>query len=90
MNKLKFWKWLLKTSERKFRVAHLDKYKNDVKCSNCNTWFSLSGIDYKHEHLEEPDFGFHIRCGKCGEQTYYNAVIAPVLIRCDKNGVPVE
>jgi len=85
----KFYKWLFKWSRRKVRSSYLSKYGADIKCPNCNKWFSVSGLDYKHVHLSEPEWGFHVKCGKCGGESYWNAVAAPVLLACDEKGSPL-
>lgn len=86
---MKFWKWLHKISKQKVKEQHLNKYHNDIKCPNCKEWFSISGVENKHECLSKPDFGFHVKCGKCSHQSYWNAVAAPVLLRCDEKGTPL-
>ena len=86
---IKLWKWLYTLSRKKVKQEHLNKYHCDIKCPNCNEWFSISGVNHKHEHISEPDFGFHVRCGQCGHDSYWNAVAAPVLLRCDERGMPL-
>ena len=85
-----FWKWLYKLSKRKVKEAHLKTVGSDIKCPNCKQWFSVSGVEHKHSHMSEPEFGFHIKCGACGHESYWNAVAAPVLLRCDENGTPLK
>lgn len=89
MTKLKLWEWVFKKAREQYREAHMDKYKNDIKCPHCNEWFSVSGIDYKHEHVDEPDFGFHVKCGKCQGESYWNAVAFPFLALCNEKGNPL-
>ena len=86
----KFYKWLYKLSRKKLRQIHSDKYKVDIRCPTCKRWFSESSLFHKHKHVSEPDWGFHIRCGACEHESYWNAEIAPVLIACDKSGVPLK
>ena len=73
----------------KVRKAHLAKYKNDIKCTNCNEWYSISGLKYKHEY-KSLDFGYSATCGQCGKTTYWNTQIAPVPFLCDENGIPLS
>lgn len=90
MSKLKFYTWLMKFSKKKFREAHLDEYKNDIKCSGCNEWFSVTGTEHKHTYIgEQPSFGIRVKCGNCGHVSYWNLEIAPVAIECDKDGKPL-
>jgi hypothetical protein len=53
-------------------------------------WFSISGIKYKHKHLQENDLFISVQCGQCGEISNWSPHIAPVLIRVDDNGNPIE
>jgi hypothetical protein len=87
---IRIYKRLLKFCRNKVREQHLQKYNNDVKCPNCNDWFSLSSLNYKHEHVTNPSWGFHLKCGQCKHESYWNAEIAPVLILCNANGIPLE
>jgi len=84
----KLYTLLYRWSRQKVRTHSLKKHGCDIKCPNCNEWFSVSGIDWKHEHVSEPDWGFHVRCGKCGHESYWNAVAAPILMLCDESGNP--
>jgi hypothetical protein len=89
--KYRFYKKLYKWSRRKFRDAHLDRYKNDIKCPFCKEWFSISGIDYKHEYIKpEPEWGTHVRCGQCGRDSYWNLVAFPFPVRAESNGDPIK
>lgn len=81
----KIFKW----SRKKVREEKLNKYGTDIKCPNCKEWFSVSGVDHKHEHVSEPEFGFHVKCGQCEHESYWNAVAAPVLLNCDEKGNPL-
>lgn len=85
----KFWEYLFKLSKRKVRDAHLDKFKNDARCQVCQEWYSITGLEAKHEHVSEPEWGYKIKCGKCEGITFWNAVAAPVLLRCDSKGNPL-
>lgn len=85
----KLWRWLFKYSRKRIKRSHIEKHHNDIKCPNCKEWFSISGIEYKHSTISQPDFGFHVKCGKCEHESYWNAVAAPVMLLCDKNGSPL-
>lgn len=87
----KFWKWLFKLSRDRFKEAHLDRHKNDIKCPNCNEWFSISGVDYKHEHLDPiNDECSTVKCGKCKHISNWNLCVAPCPILADERGYPIE
>lgn len=84
----KLWVFLYKLSKRKLKDAHMKKFRSDIKCPQCKRWFSETSIFHKHEHVSEPTFGFHLKCGACEGESFWNAEIAPVLIRCNENGIP--
>lgn len=86
---IKFWKWLFNFSRKKFMEEHLKIHHNDIKCINCHEWYSISGIDHKHEVVNDTDWGCSVRCGKCKKVSHYNLAIAPVAIRCNEKGIPV-
>lgn len=86
---MKFWIWLYKYSKKIVKEKSMNKYRSDIKCPNCKEWFSISGVEHEHKHISEPEFGFHVKCGKCGHESYWNAVAAPVLLRCDEKGTPL-
>lgn len=86
---MKFWKWLYRLSRRKIMECHLEKHHNDIKCPNCRQWFSISGVDDKHEHVAEPEWGFSVKCGGCGHISHWNAVAAPVLLLSNEAGTPL-
>lgn len=83
------YKKLHQFSANKVKELHLKKYGADIKCPNCNQWFSISGIGNKHEHVSKPEFGYHVKCGACNHESYWNAVAAPVLLLCDEKGTPL-
>lgn len=82
--------WLVVKSRDVYRNNHLDKYGWDIKCPACNIWFSISGIENRHNTLSRPDFGYHLECGNCGSDSYWNCVHAPVMLLCDGKGVPID
>lgn len=87
----RLWRWLFKYSQKKIRQDHMDTYKNDIKCHGCNTWFSISGVSYKHKYVgKQPDWGVRVKCGQCGFVSNFNLCIAPVAIFCDDNGIPLQ
>lgn len=80
------WKWLFNFSRRKFKEEHLKVHKNDIKCPNCNEWYSISGIDHQHTYADAGDWGAATLCGKCGHLSYWNLVAFPFPVLCDENG----
>jgi len=91
---LKFYENLLKkiihNFENHFRKVHLKRLGTDIKCPNCNEWFSVSGIKYKHHNAKSPDHDYWIcTCGQCGFKSNWSGNIIPGLIRVDDNGNPV-
>lgn len=88
-NKLKLYQRLFLFAEKKHKKEHMKQYGTDIKCPNCNEWFSTSSIKHNHNHVDpQPWFGSHVRCGQCGHDSYWNLMIAPVAIRCDEKGNP--
>lgn len=83
---IKLWSWLYKLSRREIEKSHLNRNYCDVKCPNCKEWFSISGVLHQHEHVSCPEFGYHLRCGQCNHESYWNAVSAPILLLCDSEG----
>jgi hypothetical protein len=81
--------WLFKKSRRLVRDNQLERTRCDIKCPNCREWFSVSAVDYKHEHVSQPEWGFHVKCGQCSYESYWNSVAAPVLLRCNDKGSPL-
>lgn len=84
------WKWLYNLSRDKLKELHIQKHKVDIKCSNCQEWYSISGVRYKHPPILDADWGYTTRCGQCKGYTHWNTEIAPFPVRCDKNGNPFE
>lgn len=77
--------------EKKYKAKHMEIYKNDLKCPNCQEWMSISGLKGNHLSLDHVtvDGVEGIKCGQCGHNSYWNYSIAPVAIRCDFNGTPI-
>ena len=89
MSRLKFWGAVLEYATKHFKEAHLDEHHNDIKCPQCNEWFSVSGLKYKHEHREDLEFNrdlYVAECGQCGYISLWNMSIAPFPVLVDSNG----
>lgn len=83
-------KKIIRALEDHFKTVHLNRVHTDMKCPNCNEWFSVSGIKYKHSLEKEPKHDFSICiCGQCGFKSNWSPHIAPCLIRVDDNGIPI-
>jgi len=61
----------------------------DLKCSGCNKWLSKMGEDI-HIFTRQRDWGYSWECGNCGTISFWNAIIAPVPIRCNEDGNPLN
>lgn len=79
------WERVYKYSKDKVKEAHLIKNGCDIKCPNCNEWFSVSGIEYKHTQ-ESVWFGSSCICGQCNHKSYWNMIAAPVPLLCNESG----
>jgi hypothetical protein len=67
----------------------MDTHHNDIKCVNCNEWYSISGVLYNHT-LVDTTFGVKTVCGQCEHASYWNLDVAPVAILCDNRGNPLK
>lgn len=78
----------MEMAEKIYRKAHLDKWKNDIKCPYCNTWWSDDKdlITLKHSFTVHHEWGDSVKCGKCGYISHWNYVAAPVALLCDDKG----
>lgn len=85
---MKFRIWLYKKAKKMLREAHLRKHGNDIKCSRCNEWFSVSGVEYNHKFRQRPDDVYVVECGKCGHESFWSYSIAPVPVQVCRNGTP--
>lgn len=85
----KFYKWLYLYAEKQLKQLHMEEKRVDIKCTNCNTWYSISGIKHKHESVAL-DFGCKTTCGQCKNETYWNTIAAPVALECDNRGNPTN
>ena len=90
---------LLDKMYRYSRKKLREKVKKDIgvnlRCSNCNTWEDenvLEGYNnaYTSATYNGEEFGYRSVCGRCGQVTYWNAIIAPVVLLCDHTGMPIE
>ena len=82
MNKLiklkdQFLAWLLQYME----TGQKRQYGADIKCPGCKEWFSVSGVNHKHEYLEDMRIGCTVQSDKCGTISNWNLVTAPVPLR---------
>lgn len=86
----KILKFIFIRSRDKIMSRSLNKNHNDIKCPNCNEWFSVSGIEHNHHNKydEDNDF-FRCKCGKCDYTSNWSPSIAPVLVLVDSKGDPV-
>ena len=89
MNMRKFWESVFKFSRKKYREEHMNKYHIDIKCPNCNEWFSITTIDYEYERVAEYEWGDSCKCGKCGYISHWNLCAFPFPALSDENGNPV-
>lgn len=87
---MRFWRWVYLLAERKSKRIHLERHRNDMKCPRCKMWFSISGLKYNHTFGPENDKFIVVQCGQCGCVSNWHPSIAPVLIRVDNDGNPIE
>ena len=83
INKIYLW------SQGKVKENHLKKTGNDIKCPNCNEWFSVSGVKYKHKYENKNTLGYRT-CGQCKHVSIWSYNLAPVAILVDENEVPIK
>ena len=76
-------------SKKKVRENHLKTHKTDIKCTGCNEWYSVSGIEYNHKFASF-DYGYSSVCGKCGKKSHWNTIAAPLALLCDEDGTPIN
>jgi hypothetical protein len=58
--------------EDHYRNVHSMIGNDDIKCSNCNEWFSVTNIRYHHSISESDDNGvFQCECGQCNAVSYW-------------------
>lgn len=85
---MSMWSKIYNYSKEKLREKHLTKYSVDLKCPNCNEWFSISAINYKHLH-EPVWFGSACTCGQCSHKSYWNMTTAAAPLLSDDMGNPL-
>lgn len=63
----------------------------DIKCPNCNEWFAVTAVDHTHrfDTLLDGEV-LKATCGQCKHDSFWNLDIAPVAIRCNEKGIPVQ
>jgi hypothetical protein len=77
-------------SKKRLRKLILHDRKVDTKCHNCNQWDSLVELEYGPSELFETSYGYGVTCANCKDTTYFNIDLAPIPIRCDPNGTPIQ
>lgn len=90
--KFRFWNYLRQKSISKIKDIHSKKYA-DIKCPNCEEWFSISGIDYKHISTKikyNNNIILQCKCGKCQTTNYWNLSLCPAPIISNKFGTPIQ
>ena len=88
--KIKWMKKLYFFSKQRLRKLILHDRKVDTKCSNCNQWDSLVELEHGLSELFTTSYGYGITCANCNHTTYFNCDLAPVPLRCDPNGTPIQ
>ena len=83
INKIYLW------SQKKIKESHLNRAGNDIKCPNCNEWFSVSGVKYKHKYESDDGLGY-CTCGQCSHTSIWSYNLAPFAVLVDENEVPIE
>ena len=87
----KIWYWLYKICLQEIKKCHMKIWNTDIKCPNCNEWFSVSGVMHKHEHVRKPNSDLsEVVCGQCGHHSFWSAHLAPCLVLVDENGKPLK
>jgi DNA-directed RNA polymerase subunit RPC12/RpoP len=89
-----FWVWVYHQSQKKLRNIWVEEKHSDLRCPKCKTWMSISIMTTQELVLvcdTNPISGvMSYYCGQCGEISYWNTEIAPVAIRCDEKGTPIN
>jgi len=88
--KIKLMKKLYFYSRQKLRKLILSERKVDTKCHNCNQWDSLVELEYGPSDLFSTSYGYGVTCSNCKNTTYFNCELAPIPLRCDPNGTPIQ
>jgi hypothetical protein len=85
----KLTKWLYLKLKKQVRENHLKRHHNDIKCPNCKQWFSVTGVEGKHEREDVGDWGVKCKCGGCGYISHWNIVAFPFPALSDDKGTPL-
>lgn len=88
MNWYRLYKWLYLWSRKKFRQSHMNLYKFDSKCPNCEQWNSIIRVDYENFTLET-NHGYMTRCGCCKKTTHWNCDVSILPVPCKPDGTPI-
>ena len=80
---LRFWKWIRAKSEEKIRHHFLNERACDIKCVNCDTWYSLM---WNEPEIVHTDYGYTMECDCCSHVSHWNAVAFPFPVVCDDRG----
>lgn len=79
----RFVQWLFRPS-----VCRSERGSADIKCPHCNKWYTESHQDGPIGLEDMYDWGYRWTCCNCKSVSYWNAIAAPVLLRCDEQGTP--
>lgn len=82
--------FLYKKSVKYLKEQHMYDYGHDVKCPNCNLWGYELNIKGLERSVEELEFGYSSICGNCKHKSYWNCIIAPVVILSNERGIPLK
>lgn len=88
--KLKIMTKLYFYSKKKLRKLILSDRKVDTKCHNCNQWDSLMELEHGPSGFLQTSYGYAVTCSNCDYTTYFNCEVAPIPLRCDPNGSPIQ
>lgn len=88
--KLKFMTKLYFYSKKRLRKLILSDRKVDTKCHNCNQWDSLMELEHGPSGFLQTSYGYAVTCSNCDYTTYFNCEVAPIPLRCDPNGDPIQ
>jgi len=84
--KQKVFKFIYEWSKRKIRDTHLKTHHLDLLCTNCNEWRSITGPS----KVKQESYGYTTTCGNCNHESHWNSHIAPMPIKCDESGNPIQ
>lgn len=81
--KFKILKWLMIKTQEQYKVEYLKVGGVDILCPNCNEWYSVSSIKYKHKLTDAVD-GYTFTCGQCQHSSNWNTCDFPYPALCDE------